>query len=195
MPPNSKTRCGRRSMRDIRELLGLTAPLAGLEAILDRVANGQLTTSDAAVEIRGLVASKPHIPQWFPRLFRIMGAMFAIVGIGVGCYSIAFAIGADEVQGTVTNMVRGSPVVDYEVNGKQFTFQSSVSSTPPAYFVGEKVRVLYRPDNPASAQINSFTDQWLLPIGFTFGGAWAITCSYLFPRWISFLTGATSGKS
>ena len=59
-------------MRGIRELLGLLAPLAGLEAILDQVANGQLTASDAAAQIRNL-ASRPHIPQWIPRIFRIMG--------------------------------------------------------------------------------------------------------------------------
>ena len=181
-------------MRGIRELLGMMAPLAGLEAILDQVANGQLATNDAATQIRNL-ASKPHIPPWFPRIFRIMGAMFALVGIGFACYSVAFAIGTNEVQGTITNMVHGSPVVDYQVNGQQFSFQSSMSSDPPAYFVGEKVTVIYRPNNPASAQINSFTERWLFPIVFTIGGAWAIVCSYMFPRWMAFLTGTPNAKS
>ncbi len=118
--------------------------------------------------------------------------MFALVGIGIGCYSVAFAIGTNEVQGTVTNMVHGSPVVDYEVNGQRFSFQSAMSSSPPAYFVGEKVSVLYRPNNPASAQINSFTERWLFPIVFTAAGVWAVICSYLFPQWINFFTGTTN---
>ena len=180
-------------MRGLRKLLGLMAPLVGLETILDQVAKGQLSTTDAAEQIRNL-ASRPHIPRWFPRVFRMMGATFAIVGIGFGCYSIVFGIGAKEVQGTVTEILDGSPVVEYEVNGKAFSFQSSLSSTPPMYSTGDKVSVLYRPNNPGWAQINSFTDRWLFPVVFTVAGLWTVICSYQFPKWISFLTG-TSEKS
>ena len=180
-------------MRGLRKLFGLLAPLVGLEAILDQVANGQLSTTNAAEQIRKL-ALRPHIPPWFPRLFGIMSAIFALVGIGIGCYSIAFGIGANEVRGTVTQLDDDSPVVEYEVNGQPFSLQSSISSSPPAYFVGEKVNVLYRPNNPASAQINSFTDRWLFPLVFTVAGIWGVICSYLFPRWVGFMTG-TSDKS
>lgn len=180
-------------MNGFRKFFGLFAPLAGLEEILDQVAKGQLSTSNAAEQIRKL-ASRPHIPPWLPRLFRIIGVMFAIGGFGVGCYSVAFGIGAKEAKGTVTDFIGGSPIVEFEVGGQTFSFQSSISSSPPAYFVGEKVDVLYRPNNPRSAQINSFTDRWLFPLAFTAAGIWAVICSYLFPRWISFFTG-TSDQS
>ena len=178
-------------MPGIRELFGLVAPLTGLEGILEQVAKGELSSSDAAAQIRSL-ASKPHIPAWFPLVFRVMGVVFVLVGVGFGCFSVAYAVGTREVQGEVTDLVGGSPVVDYEVDGKKFSVQSAVSSSPPAYSIGEKVSVLYRPNNPASAQINSFTERWLFPVAFTAAGVWGVICSYLIPRWISFFTGTAS---
>jgi hypothetical protein len=144
-------------MRRLREFLGLTAPLEGLEELLGQVADGHLPVDDAARRIRRL-ASQPHIPPWFLRVFRIMGALFAMIGLGFGVYSAVFAIGAEEVQGTVVKMVGDtgqSPVVEYEVKGRKFTYQSPLSSSPPAYCVGERISVLYHPNDPAKAQINS----------------------------------------
>ena len=163
-------------MRGIHELLGLVAPLDGLEEIL--VATGQLSSSDAAVQIRH-IAAQPHVPAWTSHLLRIVGVMFVLGGIGFASYSIAFGIGAKDVQGTVTNMDGGSPVVDYEVGGQHFSFRSPISSSPPAYVVGDKVVVLYRPNNPASAQIDSFIDRWFFAVVFSGVGIVTVMSSYL----------------
>ena len=178
-------------MHRILAFLGLTSPLSGLENILEQVANGELAQDDAARQIREL-ASKPHLPPWFLRLFRIMFAIFAVIGLGFAAYSIAFSIGAKEVPGTVIQMVGGnqkSPIVEYNVGGKRFTHRSSLSSSPPRYFVGEKVSVLYRPDNPKRAQINSFTDRWLFSVMFTCGGLMGVVMSFFIPKLFSAITG------
>ena len=178
-------------MRRIREFFGLRAPLAGLENILEQVADGQLAQDKAGQQIREL-ASKPRIMAWILRLFRFIGTIFTIVGVGFAGYSIVFSIGAKEVQGTVIEMVGGdqqSPIVEYSVDGKRFTHRSSLSTSPPAYFVGEKVSLLYRPDNPARAQINSFIDRWLFSVIFTGGGIMVVVSSFVVPRIIRAITG------
>ena len=178
-------------MRRLREILGLIPPLAGLENILAQVANGTLAQDEAAKQIRDL-ADKPHIPVWCPRFIRIIGALFAIIGLGFTAYCIQFSIGTKEVQGSVVEMVGfagQSPLVEYHVGGKRFTIQSAVSSSPPAYIVGEKVSILYRPDDPTKAQINSFTERWLFPVAFTSCGVMAFVMSFFLPKIISVMTG------
>ena len=105
-------------------------------------------------------------------IFLVIGSVFAAVGIGVGQSNRSFASSAHETEGTVIRMVatgnRGSsPVVRYEVDGKSFELQSSVSSSPPRYAVGDKVTVLYHADEPHKGTIRSFMDQWLFPTIFT----------------------------
>ena len=184
-------------MRRIFDFFCPRAPLAGLEDILAQVASGDLSQDAAAQQIREL-ASKPYIPRWFLRLFRLVGAVFVIVGVAFAGYSVLFSIGAREVPGIVIEMVGDhakSPIVEYNVDGRRFTYHSSLSASPPAYFVGEQVSLLYRPDNPARAQINSFTDRWLFPVAFTGGGIVGVLVSFLWPRVFSVITGRGSGRT
>jgi hypothetical protein len=65
--------------------------------------------------------------------------------------------------------------------GGEHTVTSSASEGKGAYKVGEEVPVLYRPENPDDASINTFTQMWLGPMvlgimGLVFGGLG------LFPR-------------
>ena len=57
-----------------------------------------------------------------------------------------------------------SPVIEFKVNDQTFSFEGDNASYPPAYDVGENVSVLYDPANPDTAQINKWTERWLLPI-------------------------------
>lgn len=131
-------------LEHIRKQVGLHRPLAGLERVLEDVKDGSLSVEEAADQIRAL-AVQPQIPLWFPHLFRIVGAMFAMVGIGFGINSVYFSIGTAETAGTVIEMKgrsQQSPVVEYTVDGQRITLHSSISSSPPAYKVGDQVRVL-----------------------------------------------------
>lgn len=133
-----------------------------MEPILQEVAAGRLSTTEAAEQIRRLFVRQIY-PPWAVTLFRILGIGFLIGGIAWGAYSASFGLGAAETRGTVVQVDGGRPIVRYEVNGQVQSHRSPISSKPPAYAVGEQVSVLYRPENPGRAVINSFTDRWLFP--------------------------------
>ncbi len=58
-----------------------------------------------------------------------------------------------------------SPVVEFvATNDQTYTFESENASDPPAYDIGERVEVLYDPNDPNTAQINKYSERWLMPI-------------------------------
>lgn len=68
-------------------------------------------------------------------------------------------------------------------NGQSITSVASIGSSRRRYRVGASVRVLYSPDDPQKAQLNSFTDLLLLPIFLgCFGLAFSGVGIYLFIR-------------
>lgn len=54
-------------------------------------------------------------------------------------------------------------VIDFEVNGKTYSFHDSTSSNPPRYDIGETVTVRYDRTNPNLAEIDSRFPLWFLP--------------------------------
>ena len=57
-----------------------------------------------------------------------------------------------------------SPVIEFQANGQTYSFEGDNASYPPAYEVGEEVSVLYDPADPDTAQINKWSERWLMPI-------------------------------
>lgn len=76
----------------------------------------------------------------------------------------ATVIALEESRSTEGSGVTYAPVVKYDVGGQTYTFTSSNSSSPPSYEVGERVALRYDPADPAWAQIDSWTELWLLPL-------------------------------
>ena len=56
------------------------------------------------------------------------------------------------------------PIVEFEVDGRTYSFEGGTASDPPAYRLNEEVTVLYDPADPNTAQINKFFERWLMPI-------------------------------
>lgn len=87
-----------------------------------------------------------------------------------------FVQSASHAQGTVTQMVERaghdsgtvySPVYTFQdPEGKQHEIHSSGGNYPPAYKVGDTVPVLYQPDKPDNAKIDSFLEVWIFPAMF-----------------------------
>jgi hypothetical protein len=171
-------------LKKLRRLLGLRPPLHGLESLLDKIKRGSITVKDGAEQIRDL-AGQPHYPTWLHRFFRFLGGLMVVFGIGTGMYSVYFSIGMKETDGQVTEM-RGTdllaPTVEYAVNGERYTYKSKFSTSPPAYSVGDKVKMLYHPNNPQLAQINTFHDRWLLPLINSGFGIFFISVSLILSR-------------
>ncbi len=57
-----------------------------------------------------------------------------------------------------------SPVIEFMAHGQTYSFESGNASDPPEYEVGDEVRVLYDPETPEGARIESFAELWLMPI-------------------------------
>ena len=56
------------------------------------------------------------------------------------------------------------PVIEFEVDGRTYSFEGGTASNPPAYHLNEEVTVLYDPADPNTAQIDKFLERWLMPI-------------------------------
>jgi len=117
-------------------------------------------------------SSTSQPPLFLGVIFALVGTVFAGVGIGMGVWWTVWAVGARRTEGTVVSMVASgdeggmAPVVSYQVAGKTYEHRSKFSSSPPAYSVGNKVSILYRPENPSEAGIDSLFDRWLFPVCF-----------------------------
>lgn len=168
----------------IRNLFGMQPPLTGLENLLEEVKSGSLTVTKAAGQIRDL-AAQPYLPPGFIRMLRFQGAVFAMVSIIMAIYSVYFTIGTTETIGTVIEMngtIQQVPVIEYYANGQRFTFRSSIWSDPSPYATGDKIRIIYDPDHPDTAQINTFHDRWMFPLVFSLAGLCAVGFSFALPR-------------
>jgi hypothetical protein len=84
-------------------------------------------------------------------------------------------------SGSPSHVTTYYPVVRYQTkNGKNVTFTSSSGSYPAPYKRGDRVTILYDPENPRKARIKSFSSMWLAPIlGFGIGGILFVTGSVI----------------
>ncbi|MEK6256175.1 MAG: DUF3592 domain-containing protein [Chloroflexota bacterium] len=115
-----------------------------------------------------------------PIIFIIGGAM-AYFGWNMRLKDQAYVDAAESADGTVVQVdsvqksdgdILYHPVIEFTtVGGEDIEYRVSSGSNPPAFKVGEQVEVLYNPDFPADAHVNSFLDLWLFStILLVFGG-------------------------
>ncbi|MBW4560130.1 MAG: DUF3592 domain-containing protein [Mojavia pulchra JT2-VF2] len=117
----------------------------------------------------------------FGSVFGGIGSIFAVTGIMIGLNTHSFVATAIPAQGTIINLVQRSstdskgrsssvyyPVVKFSTqSGETKVFESDTGSNPPGFTKGQQVEVLYSPQKPDSAKINSWSYLWLLPVIFT----------------------------
>ena len=135
------------------------------EKAVDKVAN----KAEKAVG----VANRLYIGCWilFGNLFL---AGFCLWGVYAGYISWKLDQEGEKTTGTVVRLEESdssdggccvySPVIEFDVNGQKYSFESDNASDPPAYDVGEEVNVIYHPSVTNTAQINKWTERWLFPI-------------------------------
>ena len=105
--------------------------------------------------------------------------IFALVGTGMGAGALYAWLRSDALisngvrtEGRVARLLyQGSSanaVIEYETEwGETLTYVSEVSSSPPAYDVGETVALWYDPKDPGRVQLDGL-DRWFLPALFGF---------------------------
>lgn len=116
----------------------------------------------------------------------ILGLVFFFIGIASLGGGVVALVSANRrrsqwlmADGTVVKMVHTTrtmqaPVVAFTSPRGPVQFQSDVSSSPPAWQVGEPVKVLFDPNDPSQAVIDSFWVRWLVPLLLgLFGGVFA----------------------
>lgn len=113
----------------------------------------------------------------------VIALVFGLLGLGmlVGAFfavssTLSFRSIAKTADGVVVDLAQSrgdkgetmyKPVVRWkDPGGRERTFTGSVASSPPSYSRGEKVSLRYDPANPESARLDSFTENWLLPLIF-----------------------------
>jgi hypothetical protein len=112
------------------------------------------------------------------KVVTIIKYVFTLVGVGmlIGASFLykntsAFIHEATRAEGIVVDLLPSHssndtsytyrPVVHFtDQSGETIEFASSVSSNPPSYEKGEKVDVLYRPEEPRNARIYGFFSLW-----------------------------------
>jgi hypothetical protein len=121
---------------------------------------------------------------WFNVVFLTVG----IVALSIGGFStvsrLSFQRSALTARGRVLRLERRSarrgssayrPVVEFLTRDEQeITFTSKVGNNPPAFQVDEAVTVLYDPEDPHDAYIQSLVQFWGGPLfAFLFGAVFA----------------------
>jgi len=73
-----------------------------------------------------------------------------------------------------------APIFTFKAaDGASYIISSETGISPPGFAVGETVRVLYSPSNPAEARIDSFAQLWFTPMIFGLLGVGAIAAGLL----------------
>ncbi|HKS29886.1 MAG TPA: DUF3592 domain-containing protein [Pyrinomonadaceae bacterium] len=112
---------------------------------------------------------------------RVVPGLFSIIGLGLLVASVFvylntrnFINASAKAQGTVIAHAQGrssdgdvtyAPVISFRTeSGQTVEFKSGTSSTSASPPVGQQVEVLYNPQRPEEAEINSFSSLWALNI-------------------------------
>jgi hypothetical protein len=106
--------------------------------------------------------------------FNLFFAAFCMWGVYAGYISLKLQTEGQVTTGRVVEMEESdsgeggccvySPVIEFEADNQTYSFDGGNASDPPAYRVGQEVRVRYDPANPNTAQIDSFFERWVFPI-------------------------------
>lgn len=92
----------------------------------------------------------------------LFGLIFFGIGAGLTYRQRVLENQGSAAQGEVTNLVTScdddgctyKPVVHFKTeSGKDVSFTSTYSSSPPSYDIGETIQVIYSPENPEKAVI------------------------------------------
>ncbi|MEH1824675.1 MAG: DUF3592 domain-containing protein [Nostoc sp.] len=117
----------------------------------------------------------------FGSIFGGVGSILTITGIIIGLNTRSFVTSAIPAQGTVIDLVKSSstdkkgrtsyvyyPVVKFTArSGETTIFKARTATNPPEYIKGQQVEILYNPQKPDSAIINSWLSLWFLPAMLT----------------------------
>ena len=121
----------------------------------------------------------------------LAGPALFCLGIVFAIYKMWFISHAVTASGTVIQFVSFENQEDHSItcrpvfvystpDGQTHTVTSNAGANQPEFASGERIKVLYNPNNPNDASINSFGQLWFLPLGFAGVGVITFCTGFLF---------------
>lgn len=113
----------------------------------------------------------PRFLLWVGVIFGSIGALLLAIAIGGFVADQNRVATSQKAQGTVINLVQSrgdngstfAPVVEWrDAKGTRHVLYSTTGSNPPAFERGEIVSVLYDPEKPSQARIDSFGQRFTI---------------------------------
>jgi hypothetical protein len=147
-------------------------------------------------------AKSDRFARWAPRVGLAIAIGLLVAGAATFIHTLRFVQGAERATGTVIDLseetdsegdVTYHPVVRFTTaEGRTVEFvSSSGASSRVSRSVGDRVEVLYDPDDPKDAQLSGFFDLWLFPIVFAAVGV-AFSVFSLFSPGFGLIAGRVS---
>jgi hypothetical protein len=129
-------------------------------------------------------------PFYMPLLLSIIAGGLLMAAAFFAQQTLSYQQEAQRVTGMVVRMQQDSrsgakPVVGYLVDDRHYEVVAGVSQSPPAYHIGEEVELMYLPDNPGDARIDSFMENWFMTL--MLGGFGALTLFGSLFAWLTWL--------
>lgn len=118
-----------------------------------------------------------HHPDLVTTALLLTGPFFLIVGLVLLGWNVIFLSDARSTEGEVVRLVESAssntdgvsykPEIRYAVpGGETFTRTTTWSTNPPVYRVGDRIKVLYDPDDPGTMVPDDFMGKWLMTLIF-----------------------------
>lgn len=103
--------------------------------------------------------------------YRIFGFIFGFIGllllgVGVLLYALNAEIVKEEnkTEGIVTALTGSTtvaPTFSYTWKGQVYEYASTISSSPPAFTINERVTLYVNPEKPEEVVVDTFSERWL----------------------------------
>ena len=155
----------------------------------EKAAGGSVSTVAPGEERR---VNPELTTRWFWRAFLAIGVVVLIVGAVMFVLTVRFVAEAEHATGTVVDLSRRSnsegtvlfyPVVRFvTANGETIEFVSSSGSAPALESPGDRVEVLYDPDDPSHAKLSGLFHLWFGPAILSVLSACFITVAWFLRR-------------
>jgi hypothetical protein len=122
-------------------------------------------------------------------VFIILGGVFCVIAIFMALRSERLEKRGRLTTGVITELVKEQsrdadgflqiyyhPVFRFDdPNGTAYLVKSSVGTNPTGFRVGQTVRILYDPEKPYLASIDTFSQMWMSPLVFGIVGPIMLT--------------------
>jgi hypothetical protein len=133
--------------------------------------------------LRTAIAKQQKVNRIVLPVLVLAGVGLLFLGVHLHQKTAAFLARAVRAPGVVMEMATNhssdggdtyAPVVEFEHDGRKYTFKDTISSNPPSYRRGQAVGVLYDPDQPRDARIDR--GRWNKAVPILIGGFGGLLC-------------------